>query len=142
MVIFIKAEGKQTLNGTAGIVRGRFYDRSWAEDNSTIAIDGSTGEGGIRFCEAMRGSSDDGEVWTIGDQILFKDAKEILLCVSAETSFRVQDPVKTCMGDLTKVGEMAFFELRARHIADHSKYFNRLVIELEGECCQDIPSDC
>ncbi|MGN1141139.1 MAG: glycosyl hydrolase family 95 catalytic domain-containing protein [Oliverpabstia sp.] len=141
MVIFIKAEGKQTLNGTAGIVRGRFYDRSWAEDDSTIAIDGSTGEGGIRFCAAMRGSSDDGEVWTIGDQILFKDAKEILLCLSAETSFRVQDPVKTCMGDLSKVGKTAFSELRARHIEDHSKYFNRLVIELEGECCQGIPTD-
>lgn len=141
MVVRLKATGPSLLNGVVKMERGRFYDHSWAIDRNTIAIDGCSEGDGIHFCAGIRAVPLNGNISVLGDQILIQDANEVMLIVTAATSFRYQDPINTCLVILAKAEKKSYSELREAHVSDYQTYFNRMDISFGEDIYQNMPTD-
>lgn len=140
MIVRLKASGS-LLNGVVKMERGRFYDHSWAMDEHTIAMNGCSKGEGIHFCAGIRAVPVKGTINVLGDQILIKDAEEVILIISSATSFRYRDPVKTCRDTLTAAEKKSYEELCQSHISDYQTYFKRMEISFGEDGYQDVPTD-
>jgi alpha-L-fucosidase 2 len=76
-----------TLSMDLMMERGRFYDHTGKMNDSTIYMDGTLGSVGVSFLVALRAQVLDGKVSVIGEHLIIRDAKEVTLYISCETSF-------------------------------------------------------
>ncbi|TVQ74650.1 MAG: glycoside hydrolase family 95 protein [Balneolaceae bacterium] len=90
-----------------------------------------------------------GQVTAQNGTIGVKDADEVVLLVSAATSFNGfdrspafegTDPAPIARGKLDAASELSYNELLERHLADYRKYFDRVELHL-GPQQMDYPTD-
>lgn len=105
---------------------------------------------GIHFTVLVKPVEYDGKVECKGGKLVVKDCKRVVLLVASATSFNGhdKDPVKEgrdyrilARTKLAAAEKYSFAELKQRHIADYTNYFNRVDIEFDGEDKSDIPTD-
>nr|WP_276167389.1 hypothetical protein [Zobellia alginiliquefaciens] len=80
------------------------------------------------------------------DKITVKDAGSVTLVYVAATSFQnfkdvSGNPLKKTDAYLKALAGKSFKQLYERHVADYSKFFNRVAIDLGGKPIQSIPTD-
>jgi len=111
-----------------------------------------TGCRGMRFELIIKPVVKDGEISSEGDRLVIKNASEILLFVSAATSFngfdkcpdsQGKDEHKFAEAPIKKVAGKKYDSLLKEHIADFQKFFNRISLKLnEKETSKsDLPTD-
>ncbi|WP_276371215.1 glycoside hydrolase family 95 protein [Chryseolinea sp. H1M3-3] len=109
-----------------------------------------TGCRGMRFEFRVRVKNIDGRVNSTDDGLQVSGASEVLLFVSAATSYNGfdkcpdkdgKDESKLVEQYLNNTWPLDFDQLKKNHIADYQHYFNRVSLVLNGNPSVDMPTD-
>jgi alpha-L-fucosidase 2 len=147
--------------GRLGLRIGLDSDHAEAE----VVADGATGdgmglllrgrngdafgiEGRLRFAARLRVLPKGGRLRRLGDRIEVADADEVLLLLTAATSFVDHDdvggdPERTSREQLDAAARKSWDELLAAHVAEHHRLFRRVQIDLgrSAEAIAALPTD-
>lgn len=110
MVLHMKAEGKGTLDFCCHLERcHNRTDEVWAQENTIgFVVDGGKG---ISFSVQLAVYTDEGDVYPIGEHLLVEGAKEAVIYINIETSFREKSlrkyAVKKSVGQQNRNGKNA-----------------------------------
>lgn len=105
---------------------------------------------GMRFELRMKVKESDGEVTSDSLGLNIRGASEVILLVSAATSFNGfdkcpdkegKDEVKLVEGYLKSSGSKSYDAMKNDHVADYQQYFNRVNLVLNGNPKMDLPMD-
>ena len=103
---------------------------------------GNTGGDGVDYGFELRAFAKGGEVKIIGASLGVRDADEVVLLLTAGTSFRMKDIKKECGEILDNAFKYTYDELKERHIADYKKYYDRVSLNIEGsDKYEDVTTD-
>ncbi len=96
----------------------------------------------MTFACMMRVDASGGTVEQSGDGIVIDKADEVVILLTAATSYRVPDPAAHCRECLAKVTS-GFDALLAEHEKDHAKFFARVDLELGAadSALEAVPTD-
>ena len=138
IVMRLTAEGENSLNFDLHLER----QRNFTNEVDTTSLDAvgflaDTGDGGIFFAAHCRVSIDGGQQEKIGEHLIVKDAKEALLCLDIETSFREENYREICERRVQKAFAKGWDALKADHQKDYQALFGRVFLRLGDE---DDPS--
>jgi alpha-L-fucosidase 2 len=97
---------------------------------------------GIRFAAEVKAVAEDGRV-TVSDGIMtVKNATSVVLYITGSTNYpglknialgissSTTDPEQICTGIINKAGKKLYASLKADHIVDHQRLFNRVDLKL------------
>ncbi len=132
MVIRFSAEGG-TFSFSA-FLEGKedfFDDNRPISQNAMLLTGGFGGDNGIRYAAALSAKAESGSIYTEGGRIYIKDAEEVLLVLSARTSYYAGNSyAEAAVTDINYALECTFDELRYRHECDHMSLFERMEFDL------------
>ncbi len=137
-----------TVNGNNQLImRGKapvrvdpsYYNK---EGRNPILQDDSEGCNGMRFQTVLRAIPEGGKISADNSGLYIKEADEVILFLSAATSFNGFDKCPDSQGKDEKVISERYVDnaqvkpydvLKADHIADYKKYFDRVVFHLPNK---------
>lgn len=85
---------------------------------------------GVRFAAALQAVAEGGRVRTDGDALVVEDATAVTLFLTAATDVKHASPVDAAKQTLAAAVGRPFARLRADHVADYQKLFNRVSLIL------------
>ncbi|MGN1141898.1 MAG: glycosyl hydrolase family 95 catalytic domain-containing protein [Oliverpabstia sp.] len=116
--------------------RGKYYDHSGKVNECTIFMDGNMGGQGSYFFAAACAQTfgDTGEVTVLGDHLLVRNAKEMVIYIAIETSFYQGKEAEhiACLR-MEQAIQKGYEKIREEHIADYKTLFDRVEFHLEQE---------
>jgi len=131
MILRMEADQPGSIHFTAVLRRGRFLDAVKAFGSNTIALYGSCGGGkAVRFCTMARAIPEGGRTVTLGEHLVVEGADAVTLIVSAASSFYHENYEHWCTERLDQASGKAYDALLADHLADYSRLYNRVSLEL------------
>lgn len=117
---------------------------------NAIVYDEGEDAAGMRAACWLRLLVHGGSVTSTDDALSIAGADEVTLLLTAATSFQGYDrepgrsfaPLDaTCRETLARAAEHGWAELRARHVADHSRLYSVFAIDLGGDPMTDLSTD-
>ncbi|MDQ0253211.1 alpha-L-fucosidase 2 [Evansella vedderi] len=112
----------------------RNLDNMEAVNSDSLIMRGKTGgEEGISFRSAVKAIAENGEVTTIGNRLIVKEADVVTLLLTAATSYRFEQPETQCLETIVHAAEMTYDDLLKTHLKDYQTLFNRVDLELGYE---------
>lgn len=135
-----------------GVLRmdGQIVDVS-KEDGGFDDNSGGSGPGGahMKFAGRLMAKTKGGTVQAEGDQLLIKNANEVLLLYSAATDYNVQklnfdrsiDPSAEVAKILKRAAGKSWAAIKADHLEEHRPVMNRVQLDLGGLERKEIPTD-
>ncbi|MFC5468126.1 glycoside hydrolase N-terminal domain-containing protein [Cohnella suwonensis] len=125
-----------------------YLDRIGTNAQGDMIIRGrSGGEGGIRFCCAIRMVVEGGRLVDTGRQLRVEQADAATILVAACTDFRVskEDMEAECVRRLDRAAAKSYEQLRADHISDYRSLIGRVELSLQGNdavhSLSELPTD-
>ena len=115
-----------------------------------VVYNDPTGCRGMRFDLRVRAKNTDGKIQSSDSGLHISDATEVLLFVSAATSYNGydkcpdkdgKDEVKLVEQYLSEAWPLSFEQLMKNHQADYQQYFNRVSLVLNANPKVDLPTD-
>lgn len=152
IVVHIRASRPGALNCIATMTRAQDA-RCLSEGNDKIILRGQiqrlhheTGKNvGLRFEAQVLARAKGGSVSSADGKLSVKGANELLLTISAATSYRgtrdtTGDPTILCRDALSRAAK-SFETLRQSHVTDHRRLFGRLDLDLGPSKNAHLPTD-
>ncbi|MGC6584888.1 glycoside hydrolase family 95 protein [Paenibacillus sp. Dod16] len=130
MVIRLTADRPGALTFAANLMRRPYDSGTDSLGHDTLLMKGECGTDGISFCTALRAVAEGGRVRAIGDFLSVEGANSVTLLLSAQTTFRCQQPDKVCLDRLDHAAGMSFEQLESRHLEEYREKFERFSIFL------------
>lgn len=110
-----------------------FCDRISALDNNIQIMEAAAGgTDGIRMASAVKIINKGGNIQRIGSSLLVENADEVLLIVTADTTFRTENPKKSVIERLNSITD-DWETLYSEHEKDYKNLFDRVKLEIEGQ---------
>jgi alpha-L-fucosidase 2 len=115
-----------------------------------VVYNDATGCRGMRFDLRVRAKNVDGKIISVDSGLQISDATEVLLFISAATSYNGfdkcpdkegKDEVKLVEQYLRDAWPLSFEQLVKNHLTDYQQYFNRVSLVLNGNAKVDLPTD-
>lgn len=97
-------------------------------------------EGGCRYC-VMLAADWDGFGWVDGLKTNITDSTEITVYITVRSDFYGDDILKWCEEKLKTALSLGYEGVKARHIEDYRRLYDRVSIELDGEDRSEIPTN-
>lgn len=150
LIIHLTASEPGSISVKAMLDRGgsaKALDESLALSNDSIAMRGTTGgENGIRFRSILKARSEKGDIFTIGNRLIIKEADSVTFILTAATSYRHSDPEQWCKEQIHQVNSKSFAEIKKDHLQDFQSLYTRMELELGGlndqeEILSQMPTD-
>lgn len=145
MAINIKADKKGSINLRVHIDgRDDYFDNnSPVSDDEIFYFGGMGGEDGINFASYIKVISDTGNVMSWGNFIKAENCDEVTILISCRTNYRFKDYKAESENDIENACKLSYEELKARHIKDYKKYYDRAKIELcdNSNGKSELPTD-
>ena len=133
--IVIRLTGNRPI--TNGLVLSRLRDARIQVSNQLITLSGQAiGDGGedhavgVDFVAKLAVQSVEGQTYAKSNGLKVEGASSITLLITAATSYRGQDPDQVASQQMARVVEQSYTDLRARHIEEHQRLFQRVQIDL------------
>lgn len=137
IVVRIQAmEGSISLQ--ARLERKRFFDHAGKLDEDTIYMDGTLGEGGVSWMAALRAVNKGRERDIIGEHLVIREAKEIILYLGCETSFYEKEIRQALCARLDTACRDGYEEVKRQHLADYQELFGRVSLQIGEEDARPI----
>ncbi len=131
-------EGSEILNNE---VKWDYTEEKEQKSHGLICL-GNTGGDGVDYGFELRACAKGGTVSIIGASLKVREAEEVILLLTAGTSFRMKDIEKECGEILDNAFKYSYDELKERHIADYKKYYDRVCLDVEGsDGYENVPTD-
>lgn len=148
MVIRFTASEKGVLDLSAFIDREPFMDGiALDKENNTITLSGRSGADGVKYVFKMQTSHLGGSAKVMGQRIWFKDCDEVVIHLTAATSFNYTDPTgevdpqEIVDRRLEKLKTQSYSELLQEHIVDYKGIMDKMSLEIKGEDLSYLPTD-
>lgn len=142
LVLRMKASKKGSLTANLWMERERLFDEIWTEYTGFLAFQGNLGKGGIDFVTAAQMKAIGGEVKTVGERLIVEGADELIVFITAATTYQYENPLLTARELLNQASEYSFEELKVRHIKEYQSYYKRLTMELSyDKKLDEIPTN-
>lgn len=110
-----------------------FCDSICALDNNIQIMEAAAGGiDGIRMASAVKIINKGGSIQRIGSSLLVENADEVLLIVTADTTFRTENPKKSVIERLNSITD-DWETLYSEHEKDYKNLFDRVKLEIEGQ---------
>ena len=149
LVVRIGARGGARISGTVRLTRARdAATKTVGADGLLLAgrivdaPDPLSGPGGehMRFAARLLALNEGGRLAPEGDGLRFEGARGLTLLLTAATDYDsvrldldpAVDPAERAARALAQVRRRSFGELRARHVAEHRSYYDRVTLDLGG----------
>lgn len=114
-----------------------YVDRSFTDGKSACFLTAACGgEGAVRLAAGVNVIAEDGEVEAIGNTIVVKEATAVTLLVTADTTFREEDPLKSTTKRLQNVAMLSYEALCEAFQKDYQALFSRVELNLK-DCGKD-----
>ncbi len=103
------------------------------------------GPGGVHYRTGLKVVPEGGDVETLGEYVVVRNANAVTVLIAAETSFRHEvDQLPGVVSDiLNAAAQKGFMDIKEAHTADHTALFNRVSLRL-GEAdpaLANVPTD-
>ncbi len=123
--------------------RDDYFDSNTPISDDTILFYGGCGgEDGINFAAVAKVVPTGGEVFYEGSFLRTKDCDEVMIIVSAQTSYRHLDYKDKAMFDAEMAAKKSFEEIKKEHIKDYQSYYNRMSVTLNGSSeTENLPTN-
>ncbi len=144
LVVNVKSDKPGSIYVWAQISRqrSRFNDYSGKYDDKTLMMNGDGGKEGIQFSACLKTENDGGKMRTQGQYTVVEGADEVNFKLVADTTFRVEDPLKSCLSRLSTLDAMRFETLKDNHLTDYKRMYTRSSVEMEDVGNQSkLPTD-
>jgi alpha-L-fucosidase 2 len=142
MVLHMESEVPGKLNFCVNLNRRPYEGESFALTGDTIVMNGECGKKGVEFSCVLKAISKDGIVKTIGDFIAIENASEVTFLLSANSTFRENNPQEASLMQISSAAELCYADLKLRHIEDYQKLFHRVRLTLsQSEDYMNLPTD-
>ncbi len=129
IVVNIKADKPEQVFINASMQRGCFYE--WTEHtDDTLYLGGVTDGNGVEYCAGMRVIPNGGKVYGLGEHIVVEGADSVMILITADTTFREENPKNSVISRLDSVCGRSFADIKAEHIEDYRKLFDRTKLTL------------
>ncbi|HKL98672.1 MAG TPA: glycoside hydrolase family 95 protein [Mobilitalea sp.] len=132
MVMRITTGENQKISFSALLTRERFYDCVIGIQSDTIMLNGNLGKGGHDFVMMLKAVAEGGTCEVIGEHLIVSNANNVTLYFTAGTTFRFHDLREQLSRILTEATNQSYEELKARHIEDYKRLYDRVKFELDG----------
>jgi alpha-L-fucosidase 2 len=96
---------------------------------------------GVYYEAQIRAFSDGGTISGSGDSLIVKGASSVTFYLAAASNYWKKDPHQECDKTLNAVAQKDFKKIKADHIADHQRLFNRVKIDLGANEKSKLPTD-
>ena len=98
---------------------------------------------GSRFASHLKVIPSGGSVTFANGKLSIKDADSALILLSAATNFRTEnDPLSISQQQVTAAAAKSFEDLRADHVAQHRRLYDRVQLDLKGDPAKsELPTD-
>ena len=146
-VIVIRLEGDKPGQITFEATMNRQQDATTKASSADILmLHGQCGDDGVRFAAYLQAVVDGGNISTDDEKLCVAGANAVTLILSAATSYINQkdasgNPQALCESALSAVSGKSYEAMRAEHIADHQKLFNRIELDLGATNAVNLPTD-
>ncbi len=147
IVVRLTADEKPALSFDVTLDRPENFQTTAVGGDSLLMTgqlpDGKGGATGVRYAARLHAKlPEGGEVSSTGNGLQIRNAREVVLLISAVTDMksfagrRSDDPVAATAADLeraegwSRAKPWSMAELRAAHVADYAKYFDRVSLDL------------
>ena len=142
IVMHFETEDPAGIGLTPLLTRHKFYDYAGKYTEDTIMLGAKIGGDGVDLNMMLRARVAGGTCEVIGERLVIKGAKEVTLLFSAGTTFRYPNLKETVWEKTENAMQFTYEELKARHIADYRRLFDRVKLDLHGDSAFDgIPTD-
>lgn len=146
IIIRITADKPSSISFNAHLRRGKYIEKTQKISDDSIMLKGNSGgQEGIGFCTIMRAIAKGGYVYTIGENLIVENADDVVLFVSAATSFRHENYLDVCKKYIDDAAGKGYENLFQSHVKDYQKLFHRTELYLQGldseEELESIPTD-
>lgn len=145
LVIRLDADRPGSLTFAANLMRRPFDSGCVSIPHDTVLMKGECGADGISFCSALRALSEGGTTRVIGDFISVEGADSVTLLLSAQTTFRCQQPELVCLEQLDLASGKTYEQLESSHLEEYREKFGRFSLRLTEAAGQDkepeLPTD-
>ena len=115
---------------------GMLADENHTLDDHTLMMRGNCA--GTLFCTTVHVESD-GVLENPYSQLFVRNATEVTLYLTASTSNRAQDPLKSCLDGLRAAAHKGYDALKRDHLADFAPKMRRCTLQLRS--ASDAPTD-
>lgn len=148
LVVKISSSKKRSIN--IGIKLNRPKDASITANLNQITMSGQVTAGGVdmvginpgvRYFTILKAKSEEGTVTSSGDSLLVKDATNVYIYLAASTNYWGSDPEKKSVSTLDAAFSKNYDALKAAHITDYQKLFQRVKLELDDSDKSAMPTD-
>lgn len=133
IVVFIKADKKESVSFRFRLERGTDIDELFAQGEDSIIMRGNCGEGGVKFRSIAKVIAKGGKTYSIGNNVFVDKADEAVIILTARTSFYEKDPEAWCKNVIEKVSKTSYEEMKKIHIEDFQNLFNRMSLFIKGD---------
>lgn len=115
-------------------------------DSNEIKVSGYLPDGkggqGIQFAGQVKVVAIGGKRLVHDNELIVKDADEVLLYFAASTSYYGHDPVRAVSQDIGLTNRLAYVTAFKKHLAAYSPVMNRVSLSLKDDVSrQDVPTD-
>ncbi|THF75164.1 glycoside hydrolase family 95 protein [Cohnella fermenti] len=110
----------------------RYVDgiEAWGKDGLLMSGE-EGGEGGVGYRAAVRAIARGGSCRTLGEYLLVEGADEVVLLLSAVTTFRSEEPERACKSLVETASAKAYGQLLDRHVLDYRKMYARTQLTID-----------
>ena len=142
MVVKIASDTPASVSLTCSLDgRDDYYDDNRPCGKNMILYNGGTGSrSGIFFAACLTAKTVGGSIRTVGGKICVSDADEVMIVLSARTSFYGENYEESAMVDAEMALQCEWDELYYRHVNDYKELFDRVEFSLEDNSSTDLSS--
>ena len=98
-------------------------------------------EGGVYYMGEVRVSAKNGTISARDGGLHIADSDEIVIAVDIRTDYKNPDYRQDCMKTLDQAMSQSYATLKEKHIADYSRLFNRVSMDLGSSKKDKLPTD-
>lgn len=151
LVVRLKASQRGALNFRVALKRSEAA-RVTVVGNDQLLLRGQLWNGttnaGMKFATRLAVVGASGKIKPDGDALQIQNATEVTLVLTAATDYRMQlpdwrhgDPEAQTTRQLAAAAKKSFSKLRAAHVADYQKLFNRVSLDLGTSEAAKLPTN-
>lgn len=116
-----------------------------ATSDDTVTLTGRCGVHGVRYEALVKAVHEGGTSKASGDHVVVTGANAATLIVTCATDFRHDDYAAEALRVANEAAAQSYDDLRAAHVADHQRLFNRMRLDIKAPADQahlpTLPTD-
>lgn len=133
IIVIRVASENSDISFSMHLERSRFYEGAGKLTEDTLYMDGDLGKGGSSFFAAAKTQFKGGQREIIGEHLLIRNAREVVIYLAIETSFYHGDKLKeVALERLNQAAQKGYEAIYINHVQDFQKLAGSVSLKLSN----------